>query len=290
MTEWMESAWMGWKNYITDGKLAAVFLLALLFLWFCQKKVEQKPFLLYTTVMTLCCLIPVTAAMLMIYQTRFYDYEWIWSMVPVTAVTAWGIVVLLWQVWPDLGFRRRRKGLPPALLILAGILLCGSMGGEIRESGCEGKEESRQARAVLELAKEEYSGEELCLWAPREIMGYVREADPKVRLPYGRDMWDSSLQGFSYDIYDEGTRAMYHWMEAVSAGEDLSRKEGETEGGELWEEDPAKLCAGYAAEAGVNCILIPDRAAPETIEAMKKALRVEARKLEGYWIFYGWAD
>lgn len=284
MAELIENAWLGWKNYISEGKLAAVFLMVLLFLWFGKKRVEQKTLLLYTTVIAFCCTIPVTAAALMAYQTRFYDYEWIWSMVPITAVTAWGIVIFLWEVWPDLKGNGWRKGLPVVLLVLGMVLLCGSMGSKAEEAGYEKKEDKIQAQKVLELVKDEYSGEELCLWAPREIMEYIREADASVRLPYGRDMWDSSLNGYTYDVYSQEVCAMYHRMEEIAAENQAMQEAG------IWEDDPWEICAGYAAEAGVNCILIPDRAASETIEALEKALHAEARKLEGYWIFYGWAD
>ena len=95
MRELLRNAWLGWQNYTDDGKLAALLLAALLFLWLRNKKVSQKGFLSYAVLMTACCIFPVTAVLLMLYQTKFYDYQWIWSLVPVTPVIAWGITEFL---------------------------------------------------------------------------------------------------------------------------------------------------------------------------------------------------
>ena len=44
MRELLRNAWLGWQNYTDDGKLAALLLAALLFLWLRNKKVSQKGF------------------------------------------------------------------------------------------------------------------------------------------------------------------------------------------------------------------------------------------------------
>lgn len=309
MTELIGNAWLGWKDYTDNGKLAALLLAVLLFLWFGQKKVEKKVFLLYTTIMTVCCIFPLTAAVLMVYQTRFYDYEWIWSMVPLTAAVAWGTVILLMKVWPDLQPAEWRRGVPVTVFSLAVILLCGNL-GDMPVDQEKQETDRQQAYKILGMVKEAYPGEELCLWAPREILEYAREADASVKLPYGRDMWDASLGAYSYDVYDGERNAMYHWMEACALlgesdgsvmfegdGETVQRTGEEAEGSkETLEGNPmgagstTELCAGYARNAGVNCILIPDTAAPETVQRLENALGADAHKLEDYWIFYGWTD
>ena len=48
----IQMAWLGWKNYTDDGKLAALLLAALLFLWYYRKKTEKLSFLGYTIVVT----------------------------------------------------------------------------------------------------------------------------------------------------------------------------------------------------------------------------------------------
>lgn len=313
MMELLGKAWQGWTDYIDDGKLPALLFAALFFLWLQGMKAEQKAkqkvgqgteqeaerktLLLYTTGAAVCCVLPLTAAVLMLYQTKFYDYEWIWSMVPLTAVAAWGGVAVLEEIWPKLGAGHWRKGLPGAALLLAAVLLCGSLGPPAWDEG--GQAERRQhACDVIHRIKEIYPGETLCLWAPQEIMEYAREADGEILLPYGRNMWDMSLNGYSYDIYGQDRVDMYRWMEGLqgTASETVPYAEGTAENGSgdgisrLSEISAARSCADYAVAAGVTCILLPESSDPQTVQELEKTLQVEAQKLEGYWIFYGWAD
>jgi hypothetical protein len=99
MTELLRNASLGWADYKGSGKLAILLLAALMYLWFAGKWRKQKALVLYTTVAAVCCILPVTAALLMLYQTKFYDYQWIWSIVPLTAVTAYGATLFLEQQW-----------------------------------------------------------------------------------------------------------------------------------------------------------------------------------------------
>lgn len=274
MGELLRNAWLGWMDYNENGKLAQLLLAVLLFFWFWKKGMEQRALVLYTTIATLCCIFPPTAAALMLYQTRFYDYQWIWSMVPMTAVVSWGIVVFIREICT--GPAGKLRGLAGGVFLLAVIALCGGLGSSVWDRDGE-RLERKQAQRVLELVRQSCAEEGLCLWAPREIMAYVREADGAVRLPYGRDMWDPSLRAYAYDVYGEKAAAMYQWMEAASAGEEA-------------EDIGQEVCTGYALEAGVNCILLSENADGETVEGLEKALGKDAQKLEGYWIFYGWTD
>ena len=111
MTELLKNAWLGWRDFTTAGKMAALFLIALLFLWVNYKKVKQKVFLIYTTVSAACCMIPVTAVGLMLYQTKFYDYEWVWSIVPLTAMTGFAVTVFVTDTLKEFigGDRKKQK-------------------------------------------------------------------------------------------------------------------------------------------------------------------------------------
>lgn len=273
----MKDAWLGWENYIESGKLAALLLAALLFLWFHRKQAEQR-LLLYTTVMTFCCIVPVTAVLLMKYQTKFYDYEWVWSMVPLTAVIAYGIAFFLTEYWKDFRGAEWRKGVPVTMLLLAVVLLSGGMGRQVWDKDAQ-KAEQQQAYKVLEQIAAKSPDGNLCLWAPREIMEYARETNGNIRLPYGRNMWDIYLNGYAYDTYDEKMKMLYQWMEQAGAGEDIPDREKRL--GE---------CVQYALDAGVDCILLPPDTNPETVRGMEEKLGIKAAMLEGYWIYYGRAD
>ena len=213
MAELLYNAWSGWSGYTDRGKMPALLLAVLLFLWFGRRQREQKALLVYTSFMTVCCIFPVTAALLMLYQTKFYNYEWIWSFVPMTAVIAWGIT-LFWTEYRAGNVGRWKRLVPMILLLLTVVGFCGSMGRQVRE------EQRNTAHAVLDQIMDKYPEAELCLWAPREIMEYAREKDASIRLPYGRNIWDGFLNAYSYDVYTEDVLLLEQWMQSVGmAGE-----------------------------------------------------------------------
>lgn len=274
----IQMAWLGWKNYTDNGKLAALLLAVLLFLWCYRKRVRELPFLVYSTIITCCCILPVTASLLMMYQTEFYDYEWIWSLVPVTAMTAYGLTILMADCWEDFKVSGWRRGIPVTLLLLVLLMLSGGMGGRPWDVGTQRNEKASAERVLEQLANFLPHGE-ICLWAPREIMEYARELDGRITLPYGRNMWDESLNAYAYDIYDEKITDMYRWMEQATEA-------GMEDAGEL----SMEKCVQNALDMGVNCILLPGDTAAGTVKEMEKALQMDGRLLEGYWIFYGRAD
>lgn len=306
MSELLRNAGTGWSDFLDSGKLAALLLAVLLFLWFGRKGKEQGAFLLYTSVMTVLCILPVTAVLLMLYQTRFYDYEWIWSLVPLTAVTAYGITLFLAEYWKGFGRDRWYKGIPVTLLLLAVLLLCGSLGREVWDRDAERKERER-AYAVLDRIREEYPDAALHLWAPRDILEYAREKDAGITLLYGRNMWDPSLNAYAYDVYDENVVMAYRWMEWTQlTGEgSLEVKPEERQDSEDTKEAvPADRADGeepfsgpqiftsedsaaVALTNGVNCILLPEISKQDTVRSMERALGVQAGQTEGYYLFMG---
>ncbi len=320
MTEFLYNAWSGWTGYTDDGKLPVLLMAVLLFLWFGRKQKEQRALLLYASVMTVCCILPMTAAVLMLYQTKFYNYEWIWSLVPVTAVTAFGLTVF-WTEYRAGNAGQWKKVLPVTLLMLAVLLFCGSLGKSVWDRE-ERKEERARAYSVVERLSGRGAGERLCLWAPREIMEYAREKDAGILLPYGRNIWDGFLNAYSYDIYNEDTVMMEQWMENLSmtgeadmeaelledagAGEtdgvnsaaarsgeteDVLQEAEDTESGQPGSGISAKQmvtleeCVGKALEQGVNCIMITAESSEEAVARMETALGTGAEVLEGYYLF-----
>lgn len=271
----IQMAWLGWKNYTDDGKMAALLLVSLAYLWYCGKRMRGRSFWGYSMCVTIGCICPITAALFMRIQTKFYDYEWIWSMVPVTAVIALGMTLFLARCWGDFGLSQWRKGLPAAMFLLAVTVLAGGMGGELPNQIYQ-VQEREKAYGVLEELIALSQGGDVCLWAPREVMEYAREADGHIRLPYGRNMWDASLNAYAYDTYGEDILALYEWMEQMSdpAAMETALKSLET-------------CVRNARNMGVDCIMLPESVASETIQRMEKASNLHVRCLEGYWVFYG---
>lgn len=278
MAELLRNAWMGWRDYTGDGKLAALLLAVLVFLWLTRRWKRQGVLVLYTSVAVFCCILPFSAVFLMLYQTKFYDYEWIWSIVPLTVIIAYGIAVFWTEYCGEYKNGGWRKSVPLNIFLLTVILLCANPGRNL-EDGIDKAEERQHARAVLKQLAMTLPEDYICLWAPREIMEYARETDSMFRLPYGRNIWDASLNAYAYDVYDEGTGLLYQWMmQAEAAGEEYT----EADSGE--KTITVEEAAAYAMEAGVNCVLLPGNVEAEVINRMEKALGAEVQSLEGYYM------
>lgn len=261
----------------------ALFLAALLFLWIDR---QEKPgsLLRYSTVMTICCILPVTAAAVMLYQTRFYDYEWIWSAVPVTVVTAWAGVRVQAECWQ--GFRREawKKGLPVTLGLLAAALLCGGPGGaEARGLGTGGQR--TEVKELLEAIETDEG--QVCLWAPREVMEHARRLDGSILLPYGRNMWEEALNAYSYDTCSDAVQAMYRWMcvaEETCADDDADMTE--ILSGKLEEQGISTgECLDAARQAGVNLLLLPENTNRALLKEIIDHTGVQPEQYPGYCLF-----
>lgn len=299
--ELLGNAWSGWVNYMTQGKLVALFITVLLYLWFGKKNEKSKPFVCYATVMAVCCIVPVTAVILMTYQTKFYDYEWIWSMVPMTVVIAYGLTDFLTEFCLEGKAGKKSTRIGVALLCLVMVLLCGSMGADkedsaaayvemLRAYGWETAEKEmsqemlrRQAYDTLAELEELTGGKELLLWAPMGIMEYAREADSRIRLPYGRNMWDASLNGYSYDTYEDAVCGMYLWMEFqnITGNEEHLLNLNGAEAIPTME-----VSVGKAMELGVNCIMLPGKTDRETVQRVAEMFGGEVQQIEEYWVIY----
>lgn len=275
MWELLSNAWKGWLEYTTHGKFAALLLAVLLFLWLCRREREHRLLVFYTTLMTILCIFPVSAAVLMLYQTKFYDYQWIWNLVPVTVMIAFGATVFLTEYWESYHKKQGLNKWAVTFLVLAAILLCGSVGNAKWEEQAV-LSKSGEAASVVEALKASSEGEEICLWAPHEIMEYARAADGSVKLPYGRNMWDKALNAYSYDTYSQERVDCYQWMEAAEETGELASGKEQLSGEE---------CVRTAMKLGVNRLLLPKNMQQEAVEQLENALGVQARELAGYYYF-----
>lgn len=267
MTELLKNAWIGWHDFTDAGKLAALLLISLLFLWIYYKKTTPKSLLIYATAAAACCIFPVTAALLMLYQTRFYDYQWVWSIVPMTAVTAFAAAVFVTDFLKAYTKGNRPKAAGAVVLLLAAIVLSSGMGTKPWDSQQE-QAERKAAEELMAEIEERIPEKEIYLWAPREIMEYARSYDAGIRLLYGRNMWDPALNAYSYDTYSQELLDMEQWMR------------GEGENGLMSDEDCAKL----AALTDVNCIVLPKTAGEETITCFEETLGAAPELVGDYYL------
>lgn len=239
MGESLRSAWSGWMEFADRGKLAALLAAVLCYLLLSRKrKGPQGRLILYGAVTAALCVCPVTAALLMKYQTLFYDYPWIWSIVPLTVVMALGGTLFLTEQWKTgTGYRTWLYNAALTLLCAAALVLCGGLGDErasvqassptAAAASGGGEQESRARAETVLRAVKEICGTDGCLWAPREILEYARVQENAPRLLYGRNMWDAALNAYSYDVYSEELKELYLWMEHLTDyGVEISAGEG----------------------------------------------------------------
>lgn len=312
MLELLNNAWNGWGNFIFYGKYPALLILVLVVFWFFSDRKREPVLLGYTTVMTVCCIFPLTAALLMLYQTKFYDYQWVWSYVPLTMVAAFaGTLVLGYCREAADGsnavgdrkskFASRGKVAVVALIIGIMILMCGRLTDPLAEVKTDWQQSTTARTAVetiAEIAAEADTqtasgGTEgaIVLWAPKEVMAAARIYCPDIQLPYGRDLWDASLGAYTYDTYTEVEDDLCQWMHCagVFGTIDGYRLDGTTvlEG---------KACLEQALELGVNCIVVPSVMTREAVAELTVILeeltqiqpgdsRVQMQQLEAYYIF-----
>lgn len=275
MRELMENARMGWLQYTSEGKFAALLLVVLLLLWFGQKEIREKycGLILYTTIMTIACICPVTAIILMKYQTKFYDYQWIWNVVPVTVMIAFGVTVFWSSMMEKYAKthqdRWKKIGLTFALVAL--ICVSGSMGKTV--AGTEQNVESREATAmILEKINETGQNTDCTLWAPKEIMEYARILNGRVHLLYGRNMWDAALNAYSYDVYSQEQVALYEWMTRIE-------ETGTTD------ELTVRACLDVAKELGVTHMVLPKRTEDQVLTVTEEMLETEGLPVGAYYLY-----
>lgn len=265
MKEFLGNAWVGWHDFTDAGKLAALLMISLLFLWIYYKKVDQRTFLIYTTAAAACCAVPATAACLMVYQSRFYDYEWIWSFVPMTAMIGFAAIVFLTDYLMEAVRGDKKKAAAAVAGLLAVALLCGRMGMQAWDNGRETAERA-SVEAALPRLEEKMADREIFLWAPREVLEYVREYDAGVRLLYGRNMWEDSLNAYVYGGYTQEMQRLYEWMDGKNREETV----------------PVQACVEILEGTDVNCILLPGDTEEETIRCFEEALGMSRESLGKY--------
>ncbi len=288
MTELLRNAWQGWLSLSASGKLVGALIAVLLTCFFWKLgEGRQKTLRGYAAVMAVLCICPLSAAALMLWQTSFYDYEWIWILVPVTGMTACGVVLVLEKIRN--GTWRRMQKLLAGAMILCLLLLCGGYHEPqwaVRDLARERKEIS----AVLKTVQAE-TGKEIVLWAPREVIAQARSLAPEIRLLYGRNMWQGHLNAFSYDGYDQDRRDLYVWMIMIGrygkldvpVATDIEIVGERLEAGGQME---GLSCVRKAAALGVNRILLPGNMSGEALDTLRTELPARVEQVGNYWLIY----
>lgn len=222
MRELIQNACYGPAGYFQSNHMAVLAMGILLYFFAAGKKSGpmQRRLLSLTAVMLALVLFPVSAAALMLYQTRFYAYHWIWSLAPLTLCIAWGSVELLWE----LTAQRRRDGragrrLAAGVAVLAALLLLTGNMGNVRALTQEEKTRQRDAGQTAAYLEELPDMEDTLLWAPAAVLETVRRRTGEIKLLYGRNMWEPAAAAYAYDAYPMEQQRLYDWMEMAERGD-----------------------------------------------------------------------
>lgn len=248
MREFWETVQGGYLELTGDGQFLALFFLSMVALGFYKEKKENK-YWIYSLVMTGLLLFPLSAWILMKYQTRFYGYGHLWALVPVTGITAWGAVALgdmaREQLPKDSCLSRGKYGAS----VLTGlfcliIFMAGSMSlmPLNRQEAVNEQKVPAAQQEVLEWICENVENPKL--WAPAGVLEYARAYSGDLRLIYGRNMWDHALNAYTYDQYDETLQGLYEQMEQAAEGE-------------LWEKEELSAAMETARQKGCNVVVLP---------------------------------
>lgn len=284
----LKSATNGWLDYTQHGKYAALLLAAILYLGYCLWKSKtarnggKQPLLyLYTVLITLACICPLTAVILMKYQTAFYSYVWIWAAVPQTALIAWACTEFLYTLWREKSVRN-----VAATLILAGIVILSGNPVSDRTGTQLTQVEApwEVLRQLSEYHLEESGETELHLWAPKEILAAARAYSADIHPVYGRSIWDAALGSYSYDTYETWQEDLYLWMNHLDETGEPEYVRTEESTGE-WTID-FRICLDSAAAAGVDYILLPGNLPEDTVEKLQETLGtdMERKTITGYYL------
>ncbi|MBR4084703.1 MAG: hypothetical protein IKK33_10540 [Lachnospiraceae bacterium] len=278
----MERAWEGAVRYMSQNHLIVILATVLLVLWLMEKKnvtTGQNRVLVYSLLMMLLLLCPITAAGVMIYQTGFYDYEWAWSMVPLTIIIAYGFVLL----WTRKASRKYKVLL--ALVVLSIGCLCGNQ-GQIQRVAAEESEERADTGEIMQLLDSRNIQEKLVVWAPRGIMQEMRRRDGHILLVYGRDMWDEKAGAYDYEAYSQELEEAYLWMEKgteycrLTVGHDKPEKALETFVKEAGWDTEAKQHIRSILQAGTNLIVLPNLLSDYVGKNLEELAEAEGKVLQ----------
>lgn len=265
--EYLRNACLGWQNYLDAEKFIVFFFLILLIFWLRNKWDDYKVLFDYSVMMAVFCIFPLTAVGLMLYQTKYYDYQWILSMIPVNTVIALGGTVLLSQLREYKKMKNGQKWF--VVFVLVSILVLSGSKSETDWQVKNGPEQKAQIQQILR----EIPGEQVVLWAPDDVLAYSRELRPDIKLLYGRDMFQKDLGGFSFDVYDAKTIACHDWMVLAQTYYEQSRFPID----DIYWFD-------WIVEKGVNTVILPESLRESTRKRIERHYHTVSRKVGDYYL------
>lgn len=262
IVDYLEISWYGLKAFMAEYKYLALVIGVLLYAaghGDMQKRDNAGSFWRYAAVVCVLLMIPLTGAVFAIYQTNFYDYQWVWSFMPLTAVLAWGSVTIIFE---EIRAAEEKKLLltrfAGVLAAAAVLFVCGNQGKLVEVSEKE-MQAQRAAEQILQYMEEEDLLQESVIWAPKDIMQYLRSHSGDAVLLYGRDMWDAKAGAYDYEAYTSEEIACYEWIELLSDDHNLFLLEVEQAPEHIYEALAQEEPLREAANRGADVIILPDQ-------------------------------
>lgn len=232
-------------GFVQMGQFLMLFMVALLLLYLLE---EQKcvVFKQYAFLMLLTLLCPLTAKLLVVYQTPFYSPDNLWTLLPITPLLGYGFVIASVRIvgaltsgygrWTK-SVTRRKESVFEAFVILGlslVIFLCGTLrfGKTMAEEADGGRNVPYAVCEALDAIGTNET-ETVKILAVDEVARWARIYDGKFILPYGRNMYEPEMTAFTYEVYTEEIYLLHSWVngelpvEETYAGADFYKESAE---------------------------------------------------------------
>lgn len=239
MKSLMDAMTAGWQQYTQGGMYIGLYFAAMLFLWLvCYDRFKKnensgkRMLFLYAFGVTVLVLFPLSAFVLLKYQSAFFTYSQLFLLIPMLPVMAWGMTELLtWFKESFLpskevpGFVKKRPWLCEIVLVsvlgfilwMAGSLSAANHVTTLSSNQYKIPEKVLEVLQVLETA-EEIDLEKDIVVAPDEVLEYARAYSGELKLLYGRNMWQPELNAYTYDTYNGDLQKVHYWLNSTVYG------------------------------------------------------------------------
>lgn len=175
-------------------------------------KIGKTGIVIYCIVASLMLMIPFTAMILRKFQTVFFQYEYLWALVPVVPVTAYLLVELYVS---NIGKIKKATLIACSLFIAAILLISGNRKTDDDRIDLDySLQNYEKSVAVMEYLSNEADARGnngFTILAPAELTEYIHIYCSNVKTLYGKDMWAGELAPYNYTVYPEDVNKLYSW-------------------------------------------------------------------------------
>jgi hypothetical protein len=260
----------GFDMFVAEYKYFALVICCVVYVfmnWKRYKKTKSETFFVFCVLMIAMIIFPVTGMALQIYQTKFYDYPWVWSCVPMAAMIAWGSVAFIFEEIPRRIQKEEGKSTKGQLfwknlcgiaVIVAILFMCGNQG---RLNALDEKtvQDEMAAEQILEYLETNNLLVDHVVWGKAGVLQYLRSHNGQVVLLYGRDMWEAKAGAYDYEGYTKEEIACYEWMEILSSAHNLYLLEVEQPTKEIVQALSTEEHIKAARSMGADIVILPTK-------------------------------